>query len=67
MTSGADDEGLAPHLGHEGCPHGLARSGLAEAGEVGDVVPQDNGCFHALEWRDDRWVVLSVNELPDST
>jgi broad specificity phosphatase PhoE len=35
----------------------------AELGEP-DAVPQDNGCFNALEWRGDRWSVLSVNELP---
>jgi glucosyl-3-phosphoglycerate phosphatase len=29
-----------------------------------DALPQDNGCFNTLEWRDSRWAVLSVNELP---
>ena len=29
-----------------------------------DALPQANGCFNMLEWRDDRWAVLSVNELP---
>jgi probable phosphoglycerate mutase len=29
-----------------------------------DALPQDNGCFNMLEWREDRWAVLSVNELP---
>ncbi len=29
-----------------------------------DALPQENGCFNALEWRDGRWSVLSVNELP---
>ncbi len=28
-----------------------------------DALPQANGC-NMLEWRDDRWAVLSVNELP---
>lgn len=35
----------------------------AELGEP-DAVPQDNGCFNRLEWRGDRWSVLSLNELP---
>ena len=30
-----------------------------------DTIPQDNGCFNTLQWQDDRWAVLSVNELPD--
>ena len=30
MAGAADDEGLAPHLGHEGGPRGLARSWPAE-------------------------------------
>jgi probable phosphoglycerate mutase len=29
-----------------------------------DTLPQENGCFNTLEWREDRWAVLSVNELP---
>lgn len=29
-----------------------------------DELPQDNGCFNTLEWRDGRWTVQSVNELP---
>jgi glucosyl-3-phosphoglycerate phosphatase len=29
-----------------------------------DALPQDNGCFNMLEWLEDRWAVLSVNELP---
>jgi broad specificity phosphatase PhoE len=30
-----------------------------------DTIPQDNGCFNTLQWQNDRWTVLSVNELPD--
>jgi broad specificity phosphatase PhoE len=30
-----------------------------------DAIPQDNGCYNTLEWRDGRWAVLGVNELPD--
>jgi broad specificity phosphatase PhoE len=29
-----------------------------------DKIPQDNGCFNALQWQGGRWAVLSVNELP---
>lgn len=29
-----------------------------------DAVPQDNGCFNMLEWRDGNWAVLSVNQMP---
>jgi broad specificity phosphatase PhoE len=29
-----------------------------------DSIPQDNGCFNTLEWRDERWAILGVNELP---
>lgn len=29
-----------------------------------DELPQENGCFNVLEWQDDGWAVLSVNELP---
>jgi broad specificity phosphatase PhoE len=29
-----------------------------------DTLPQENGCFNTLEWRDGRWAVLTVNELP---
>ena len=34
MAGAADHEGLAPHFCHEGRPRGLARSGLAELGEL---------------------------------
>lgn len=29
-----------------------------------DALPQENGCFNTLEWREGRWEVLTVNELP---
>lgn len=29
-----------------------------------DALPQENGCFNTLEWREHEWAVLSVNELP---
>jgi broad specificity phosphatase PhoE len=29
-----------------------------------DALPQENGCFNILEWREDGWAVLSVNEVP---
>jgi broad specificity phosphatase PhoE len=29
-----------------------------------EKIPQENGCFNTLEWRDDQWLVLQVNELP---
>jgi broad specificity phosphatase PhoE len=29
-----------------------------------DTIPQDNGCYNMLEWRDGRWAVLRINELP---
>jgi broad specificity phosphatase PhoE len=29
-----------------------------------DEIPQDNGCFNALELCDGRWAVLTVNEVP---
>jgi broad specificity phosphatase PhoE len=29
-----------------------------------DALPQDNGCFNALEWGPNGWAVLSINELP---
>src|SRR5689334_14923698 len=38
MAGGTDDECLAPHLGHEPRPRGLARSWPAEVGEPGDLV-----------------------------
>ena len=38
MARRADDERLAPHSCHEGCPRGLARSGPAEVREPGDLV-----------------------------
>ena len=38
MAPGADDERLAPHSCHEGCPRGLSRSGFAEVPESGDLV-----------------------------
>ena len=38
MTGGADDKGFAPHSRHEGCPRGLAWSGLAEISECGDLM-----------------------------
>ena len=31
-----------------------------------DAIPQDNGRFDTLEWQTGRWVVLAVNELPES-
>jgi broad specificity phosphatase PhoE len=30
-----------------------------------DTIPQDNGCYNTLEWRDGRWAVLGVNEIPE--
>jgi probable phosphoglycerate mutase len=30
-----------------------------------DTIPQDNGCFNTLLWKDGGWAVLSVNELPE--
>ena len=42
----ADDEGLAPHFCHEGCPRGLARPGPAELAERGDLV--DGHCRAVL-------------------
>jgi broad specificity phosphatase PhoE len=35
--------------------------GLGDA----DTIPQDNGCYNTLEWRDGRWTVLGVNEHPE--
>ena len=35
----------------------------AALGDPG-AIPQDNGCFSTLEWRDSSWAVLSVNERP---
>jgi broad specificity phosphatase PhoE len=34
--------------------------------DLGDPeeLPQENGCFNTLEWREGRWVVLGVNEFP---
>jgi broad specificity phosphatase PhoE len=34
--------------------------------DLGDPeeLPQENGCFNTLEWREDRWTVLGVNEFP---
>jgi broad specificity phosphatase PhoE len=34
--------------------------------DLGDPeeLPQENGCFNTLEWREDRWAVLGVNEFP---
>jgi broad specificity phosphatase PhoE len=29
-----------------------------------DALPPENGCFNTLEWREDRWKVLRVNEIP---
>jgi broad specificity phosphatase PhoE len=29
-----------------------------------DQVPQDNGCFNTLIWRDQTWTVLNINEIP---
>ncbi|MGH3183270.1 MAG: histidine phosphatase family protein, partial [Streptosporangiaceae bacterium] len=29
-----------------------------------EKIPQENGCFNTLEWRDEQWLVLQVNELP---
>jgi len=29
-----------------------------------DSIPQDNGCFNTLEWRDEKWIVLAINEIP---
>ena len=46
VAGGADDEGLAPHPCHEGGPRGLARPGLAEVLERGDLV--DGHCGAVL-------------------
>jgi broad specificity phosphatase PhoE len=29
-----------------------------------DALPQENGCFNTLEWQEDGWTVLRVNEIP---
>ena len=42
----ADDQGLAPHFRHEGCPRGLAWPGRAELAERGDLV--DGHCGAVL-------------------
>src|SRR5712691_354927 len=47
MAAGADNERLAPHFRHEGCPRGLARSGLAELPEPGDLVNGHRGAVLA--------------------
>src|SRR5271169_2964004 len=47
MAVGADDEGLAPHLHHECGPRGLARPGLAELLERGDLVNGHRGAVLA--------------------
>ena len=57
MAGGADDEGLAPHLGHEGCPRGLARSWLSRLPrdleraivflDTQDSVPPERGTLQA--------------------
>jgi broad specificity phosphatase PhoE len=36
------------------------RAGLGDP----DTIPQDNGCFNTLEYRDDGWDVLTINEVP---
>ena len=38
MAPGADDERLAPHSCHEGCPRGLVPVRVAEVPEPGDLV-----------------------------
>lgn len=35
-------------------------SGLADP----DQLPQETGCFNTLDYRDGRWTVVSVNEVP---
>jgi len=47
MAVGADDERLAAHSGHEGCPRGLVWSGPAEVGELGGVVDGHRGAVLA--------------------
>src|SRR5580693_2576836 len=47
MAVGADDEGLAPHLRHEGGPRGLARPWFAELLERGDLVDDHRGAVLA--------------------
>jgi broad specificity phosphatase PhoE len=39
---------------------------VAFGADLGDPeeLPQENGCFNTLEWRDGRWAVLGVNEFP---
>ena len=56
----AEDKGLAPFPGHEGRPRWLARPGLAELGEFGDVVDFHRGAVIAqlaprLERAWDAW------------
>src|SRR5579859_251783 len=47
MACRADDQGLAPHLCHEGCPRGLAWPGSAELVECGDLVDGHRGAVLA--------------------
>src|SRR5260221_10762824 len=47
MAYCADDERLAPHPRHEGRPRWLARPGLAEVREPGDVVNSHRGAVLA--------------------
>jgi len=47
MAGRADDEGLAPHSGHEGGPRGLARPGFAKLLECGDLVDGYRGAVLA--------------------
>ena len=46
MAESADHEGFAPHPSHEGRPRGLARPGLAEVREPGNLV--DGHCGAVL-------------------
>jgi broad specificity phosphatase PhoE len=55
--------GIAVVVGHDAVNRLLLGAFRPDLGDV-DAIPQDNGCFNALQWHDDSFRVLTVNESP---
>jgi broad specificity phosphatase PhoE len=57
--------GAAVVVSHDAVNRQVLAAFDARLGDPGGI-PQDNGCFNTLEWRDGRWAVLGVNERPNA-
>jgi broad specificity phosphatase PhoE len=56
-------EGAVVAVSHDAVNRQVLAAFCPDLGDP-DSIPQDNGCFNTLEWRDGKWTVLAINEIP---